>query len=462
VSEQPGKTLHDVVVLGGGSGGYACALRAAQLGLDVVLIEKGKLGGTCLHQGCIPTKALLHTAEIADLAREGEQFGVQSTVSGIDMPAVNAYKDGVISRLYKGLQGLVKSRKITYVEGSGRMIRPDTVAVGDTTYTGRNVVLATGSIPRSLPGLDIDGKRVISSDHALAMDTIPKSVVILGGGVIGLEFASVWKSFGADVTIVEALPHLLPLEDEEISNQVERQYRRRGIKAELGARFSKAEEVDQGVVVHLENGTQIEAELMLVAIGRGPVSAGLGFDDAGVAMERGFVTVDEYCRTNVPNVYAVGDVIPTLQLAHVGFGEGILVAEQIAGLDPRPIDYDGVPRVTYSEPEVASIGLTEAAAREKHGDSVVTVKYDLAGNGKSQILKTSGIVKLVALRDGPVIGIHMVGSRVSELLAEGQLIFNWEAYADDVATLIHPHPTQSEAMGEAHLALAGKPLHAHS
>jgi len=462
VSEQPGKTLHDVVVLGGGSGGYACALRAAQLGLDVVLIEKGKLGGTCLHQGCIPTKALLHTAEIADLAREGEQFGVQSTVSGIDMPAVNAYKDGVISRLYKGLQGLVKSRKITYVEGSGRMIRPDTVAVGDTTYTGRNVVLATGSIPRSLPGLDIDGKRVISSDHALAMDTIPKSVVILGGGVIGLEFASVWKSFGADVTIVEALPHLLPLEDEEISKQVERQYRRRGIKAELGARFSKAEEVDQGVVVHLENGTQIEAELMLVAIGRGPVSAGLGFDDAGVAMERGFVTVDEYCRTNVPNVYAVGDVIPTLQLAHVGFGEGILVAEQIAGLDPRPIDYDGVPRVTYSEPEVASIGLTEAAAREKHGDSVVTVKYDLAGNGKSQILKTSGIVKLVALRDGPVIGIHMVGSRVSELLAEGQLIFNWEAYADDVATLIHPHPTQSEAMGEAHLALAGKPLHAHS
>jgi len=272
------------VVLGGGSGGYACALRAAQLGLDVVLIEKGKLGGTCLHQGCIPTKALLHTAEIADLAREGEQFGVQSTVSGIDMPAVNAYKDGVISRLYKGLQGLVKSRKITYVEGSGRMIRPDTVAVDDTTYTGRNVVLATGSIPRSLPGLDIDGKRVISSDHALAMDTIPKSVVILGGGVIGLEFASVWKSFGADVTIVEALPHLLPLEDEEISKQVERQYRRRGIKAELGARFSKAEEVDQGVVVHLENGTQIEAELMLVAIGRGPVSAGLGFDDAGVAM----------------------------------------------------------------------------------------------------------------------------------------------------------------------------------
>jgi dihydrolipoamide dehydrogenase len=294
------------------------------------------------------------------------------------------------------------------------------------------------------------------------MDTIPSSVVILGGGVIGLEFASVWKSFGADVTIVEALPHLLPLEDEDVSKQVERQYRRRGIKAELGARFSKAEEVDHGIVVHLESGAQLEAELMLVAVGRGPVSAGLGFEDAGIAMERGFVTVDEYCRTNVPNVYAVGDVIPTLQLAHVGFGEGILVAEQIAGLDPRPIDYDGVPRVTYSEPEVASIGLTETSAREKHGDSVVTVKYDLAGNGKSQILKTSGIVKLVALRDGPVIGIHMVGSRVSELLAEGQLIFNWEAYADDVATLIHPHPTQSEAMGEAHLALAGKPLHAHS
>jgi dihydrolipoamide dehydrogenase len=258
------------------------------------------------------------------------------------------------------------------------------------------------------------------------------------------------------------LPHLLPLEDEDLSKQIERQFRKRGIAQELGARFSKVDESSTGVVVHLESGKTIEADVLLVAVGRGPVSSGLGYEEAGVAVDRGYVSVDEYCRTSVPNVYAVGDLIPTLQLAHVGFGEGILVAEQIAGLDPRPIDYDGVPRVTYSEPEVASVGLTEAAAREKYGDAVTTVKYDLGGNGKSQILKTAGVVKLVAVKDGPVVGVHIIGSRVGELLAEGQLIYNWEAYADDVAPLIHAHPTQSEAMGEAHLALAGKPLHAHS
>ncbi len=454
-------TVHDVVILGGGSGGYACALRAAQLGLDVVLIEKGKLGGTCLHQGCIPTKALLHAAEVADATRESEQFGIKASFDGIDMAAVNNYKDGVVARLYKGLTGLVKSRGITYVEGEGRLSRPDTVTVGDTAYTGRNVVLATGSSPRSLPGLDIDGARVITSEHALTLDYVPRSAVVLGGGVIGVEFASVWQSFGVDVTIVEALPHLVPNEDEALSKQVERQFRKRGIAFELGARFESVDSSATGVVVKLENGKTIEADLLLVAVGRGPVSSALGYDDVGVSMDRGFVKVDEYCRTSVPNVYAVGDLIPTLQLAHAGFAEGILVAEQIGGLSPRPIDYDGVPRVTYSEPEVASVGLTEAAAREKHGDAVTTITYDLAGNGKSQILKTSGMIKLVALKEGPVLGVHMVGSRVSELLAEGQLIYNWEAYADDVASLLHPHPSQSEAMGEAHLALAGKPLHAH-
>ena len=457
-----GGSTYDVVVLGGGSGGYACALRAAQLGLNVVLIEKDKLGGTCLHVGCIPTKALLHAAEVADQSRESEQFGVRTSFEGIDMAGVNAYKDGVVARLHKGLQGLVKSRKITYVEGMGRLASPTAVDVDGERYEGRHVVLATGSVPRTLPGLDIDGERVINSEHALRLESLPDSVVVLGGGIIGCEFASVWKSFGVDVTIVEALPHLLALEDEQSSKALERAFRKRGINYELGSRFAGVEQSEKGVKVSLENGKEIEAELLLVAVGRGLVSRELGYEQAGVEMDRGFVIVDERCQTNVPTISAVGDLIPTLQLAHVGFAEGILVAERIAGLDPAPIDYNGVPRVTYSEPEVASVGITEAAAKEKYGEQAVeSLTYDLAGNGKSQILKTAGFVKLVREKDGPVVGIHMVGSRVGELIAEAQLIYNWEAFPDEVAQLLHPHPSQTEALGEAHMALAGKPLHAH-
>jgi dihydrolipoamide dehydrogenase len=452
----------DVVVLGGGSGGYACALRAAQLGMKVALVEKGELGGTCLHRGCIPTKALLHAAEVADQSRESEQFGVRTTFEGIDMPAVNQYKDGVVARLYKGLQGLVKSRKITFVQGIGRLVSPTAVEVDGQRYEGKHVVLATGSYSKSLPGLDIDGRQVITSDQALKLDRVPASVVVLGGGVIGCEFASVWKSFGAEVTIVEALPHLVPLEDEQSSKMLERAFRKRKIAFELGARFSGVEKTEGGVKVSLENGKTIEAELLLVAVGRGPTSQELGYEQVGVEMERGFVKVDEHCQTSVPTISAVGDLIPTLQLAHVGFGEGIMVAERLGGLEPAPIDYDGVPRVTYSEPEVASVGITEARAKEKYGDDgIETLTYDLAGNGKSQILKTAGFVKLVRQKDGPVVGIHMVGSRVGELVAEAQLIYGWEAYPDDVASLVHAHPTQTEAVGEAHLALAGKPLHAH-
>jgi len=450
----------DLVILGGGSGGYACALRAAELGMSVALVEKDKVGGTCLHRGCIPTKALLHAGEVADSARDSESFGVKATFDGIDMTAVNAYKDGVVGKLYKGLQGLIKSRKITYVDGEGRLAGPTAVRVGDTTYEAEHVVLATGSVPKSLPGLDLDGERVINSDHALLLDRVPSSVVVLGGGVIGVEFASVWRSFGADVTIVEALPHLVPAEEESSSKLLERSFRRRGIGFELGARFSGVETSDGGVTVSLEGGKTMEAELLLVAVGRGPVSEGLGYDDAGVEMERGFVKVDAYCQTSVPSISAIGDLIPTLQLAHVGFGEGILVAERLAGLNPAPIDYDGVPRVTYSDPEVASVGLTSAVARER-GYDIVEMNYDLGGNGKSQILKTPGAVKLVAQKDGPVLGVHMVGSRMGEHTAEAQLIYNWEALPAEVAQLIHAHPTQSEAVGEAHLALAGKPLHTH-
>jgi dihydrolipoamide dehydrogenase len=452
----------DLVILGGGSGGYAAAFRASELGLSVALIEKDKVGGTCLHRGCIPTKALLHAAEIADGARDGASVGVKSTFDGIDVPAVHAYKDGVVNRLYKGLQGLVKANKITYVEGEGRLVSPTAVEVAGQRYVGRHILLATGSAPRSLPGLEIDGDRVITSEHALALDRLPASVVVLGGGVIGVEFASVWRSFGAEVTIVEALPHLLPLEDEASSKLLERAYRRRGINFELGVRFEGVKTTDAGVVVTLEGGKTIEAEYLLVAVGRGPVSAGLGYEENGVATERGFVLVNEYCQTNVPTISAVGDLIPTLQLAHVGFAEGILVAERLGGLSPVPIDYDGVPRITYSEPEVASVGLTEVKAKEKYGDNLKTFTYDLAGNGRSQILKTSGAVKVIAVADGPVVGIHIVGARVSELIAEAQLIYNWEALPSEVAQLIHPHPTQTEAIGEALMALAGKPLHVHS
>ncbi|MBU3871285.1 dihydrolipoyl dehydrogenase [Streptomyces sp. 4503] len=455
-------TVFDLVILGGGSGGYAAALRAAQLGLDVALIEKDKLGGTCLHRGCIPTKALLHAGELADQAREGSEFGVKTTFEGIDIEGVHKYKDGVISGLYKGLQGLVASRKVTYVTGEGRLSSPTSVDVNGERYTGRHILLATGSVPKSLPGLEIDGNRVISSDHALVLDRVPKSAVVLGGGVIGVEFASAWKSFGADITIVEALPHLVPVEDESSSKLLERAFRKRGINFSLGSRFSGVEYTADGVKVSLENGKTFEAELLLVAVGRGPVSQGLGYEEAGVAMDRGYVLVDEYMRTNVPTISAVGDLVPTLQLAHVGFAEGMLVAERLAGQNPVPIDYDGVPRVTYCHPEVASVGITEAKAKELYGaDKVVALKYNLAGNGKSKILKTAGEIKLVQVRDGAVVGVHMVGDRMGEQVGEAQLIYNWEALPAEVAQLVHAHPTQNEALGEAHLALAGKPLHSH-
>jgi dihydrolipoamide dehydrogenase len=450
----------DLVVLGGGSGGYAAALRGAQLGLKVALIESDKVGGTCLHRGCIPTKALLHSAEIADGAREGSKFGVKSTLNGMDMDGVNAYKDGVINKLYKGLSGLVKSRGIVFVEGHGKLVSKDTVEVGGVKYSGKNIVLATGSYAKTLPGLEIDGERIITSDHGTKLNYVPKSVIVLGGGVIGSEFASVWKSFGSDVTIVEGLPRLIALEDESSSKQLERAFRKRGINLELGVKFASVVKNKKDVTITLEDGKSLTAELLMVAVGRGPVSENIGYQEQGITMDRGYVLVDDKCRTNIPGIWAVGDLIPTLQLAHVGFAEGILVAEEIAGLNPRPINYDGIPRVTYSDPEVASVGLTTAEAK-KRGHDVVEITYDLAGNGKAQILNTSGSIKLVSQKNGPVLGVHMVGARVGELLAEAELIYNWEARADDVAPLIHAHPTLSEAMGEAHMALAGKPLHAH-
>jgi dihydrolipoamide dehydrogenase len=453
---------YDVVILGGGSGGYACALRASQLGLRVAMIEKDKLGGTCLHRGCIPTKALLHAAETADAVRESSQFGVTSTFGGIDIATVNKYKDGVVGRLYKGLQGLVKNRGLDYVEGEGRLTSPTTVTVGGTEYVGRNVVLATGSYARSLPGLDIGG-RIMTSDQALQLDWIPRSVIVLGGGVIGVEFASVWRSFGTEVTIVEALPRLVPAEDAAVSKALERAFRRRKIAFKTGVRFSSAQQDDTGVAVALEDGTSLSADILLVAVGRGPNASGMGYEEQGIAMERGWVLADDHLRTNVANVYAVGDIVPGLQLAHRGFQQGIFIAEQLAGLDPAPIDEMGIPRVTYCEPEIGSIGLSEEQAQEKYGaENVQAIEYNLGGNGKSQILATTGFVKLVGVKDGPVVGVHMIGARMGEQIGEAALIYNWEALPAEVAQLIHAHPTQNEALGEAHLALAGKPLHAHA
>ena len=463
---------YDLVVLGGGSGGYACALRAAELGKRVALVEKEKVGGTCLHRGCIPTKALLHAAEIADQARESTKFGIKTSFEGVEMPGVLSYQSSVVDRLWKGLQSTIASRKIDTIIGDGRLVSPTSVRVNDTVYEAGHVVLATGSVPRSLPGLDIDGTRVITSDDALRLDRVPRSVIVLGGGVIGVEFASVWRSFGADVTIVEMLPQLLPLEDESSAKHLQRMFRRRGISFELNSVFESVKHSDDGVTVTLVGGKTLEAELLLVAVGRGPVSSGLGYEENGVAIDRGFVVVDDVCRTNVPTISAVGDLVTTPQpghpqLAHVGFAEGILVAERVSGLDVHPIDYHGVPRITYSDPEVASVGLTSAQIAEREIE-FVEVNYPLGGNGKSVILQTQGSAKVFAEAGsdgsgpGRVLGVHLVGSRVGELIAEGQLIYNWDAEPSDVAQLIHPHPTQSEIIGEAHLALAGKPLHFHA
>jgi dihydrolipoamide dehydrogenase len=458
---------YDIVILGGGSGGYACALRAAEFGKRVALIEKDKLGGTCLHRGCIPTKALLHAAEVADSSRESAKFGVQATFNGIDVPAVLSYQQSVVDRLWKGLQSTIASRKIDTIYGDGVLASPTSVRVGDAVYTGDHIVLATGSVPRSIPGLEIDGDRIITSDEGLRLDKVPGSAIILGGGVIGVEFASVWRSFGAEVTIVEMLPQLLPLEDEASAKVLQRAFRRRGIAFELGTPFQSVSYTDNGVRVTLGNGKTLDADILLVAVGRGPVSAGLGYEENGVTLGRGgYVEVDPYMRTSVPTISAVGDLVATPQLAHVGFAEGILVAERLGGLDVKPIDYDGVPRITYSDPEVASVGITSAQAAER-GITTTEVNYPLGGNGKSVILQTQGQAKVIAEqaadgRAGRVLGIHLVGSRVGELIAEGQLIFNWDAEPEDVAALIHPHPTQSEIIGEAHLALAGKPLHFHA
>nr|WP_282921506.1 dihydrolipoyl dehydrogenase [Mobiluncus sp. Marseille-Q7826] len=449
---------YDVVILGGGNGGYACALRATSLGMSVALVEADKVGGTCLHRGCIPTKALLRAAEVADTVQESSDWGVISAFNGVDMAKVLEFQSGIINKMHRGLSGLIKSHKVEFVNARGVLSGVDTVTAGDRVLKGKNIVLASGSVTKTL-GMNLGG-RIIGSEHALFLDHVPSSVVILGGGVIGVEFASVWKSFGADVTIVEALPRLVPNEDEDISKGLEKAFKARGIKFMTNTRFKNAIEDGYGVTVNTEDGQTLRADYLLVAIGRGPNTANMGYEAQGIPMDRGFVLANERLHTGVGNIYAVGDIVPGLQLAHRATMQGVFVAEEIAGLNPRVVPNDNIPRVTFCEPEIASVGLTEAKAKEVYGaDNVISKQSNMLGNAKSQMLKAAGFVKLVQVKDGPIVGFHALGQRIGEQIGEGQLIVNWEADAEDLAYLMHTHPTQNEMIGEAAMALAGKPLH---
>lgn len=454
---------YDVVVIGAGTGGYSTALRAAETGKRVALVERDeRLGGTCLLRGCIPTKALLRSAEVMDTVERASEWGIKASGEP-DWSAVRSFEDAMVDKLVKGVTGLVSMRKIDVLTGTARFTGPGSLTVGDEPVAATDFVLATGSAPRLLPGLQV-GPRVITSDEALQLDHIPSSVVVIGAGAVGLEFASMYRSFGAEVTLLEALPRLAPLEDEDLSKQVARAYRRRGITVAAGASVTSIVEDQDGVAVDFEAGgeaSSAHADVCLVAIGRGPVTEGLDLDAAGVTLDpKGFVEVDDRLRTNAEHVWAVGDVAATpLQLAHVAFTEGIAVAERIAGIDVPPIDYTAIPRVTYCTPEIASVGITEAQAREA-GQDIVVERLDLRAIGKANIVGEGGLVKVVAAaNDGPVLGVHMVGPHVTDLIAEGMLITAWEASPTDVAAHIHPHPSLSEGIGEAMLALAGKSLH---
>ncbi|WP_238446191.1 dihydrolipoyl dehydrogenase, partial [Salsipaludibacter albus] len=460
-----------MIIVGAGTGGYSTALRAAQLGLDVALVEKAKVGGTCLHWGCIPTKAILQTAEVAEHAQDAEDFGVLADYQGIEVAALNAHKDGVVDKMWKGLQGALKGRGVETVEGTATFTGPKSVSVetedGTRDLSAPAMVIATGSVPVELPFATYDGERVINSDHALFLDELPESAIVLGSGAVGMEFATAWSAFGVEVTIVELLDRLLPLEDADSSKEVARAFRKRDhLTAMTSTKLTEVATDDDGVTATIETAKgdteTLEADLLLVAVGRRPVTQDMGMESTGVEIDdKGFVVVDEYSRTNVDGVYAVGDVIPTLGLAHASFAEGFLVADQLAGLDVVPIDYKGVPRVTYSHPEVASVGYTEAEATDE-GFEVVIEKYPFQALGRAAMMKATGMVKVVAEADeeaeggaGRVLGIHMVGPRATDLIAEGQLIYNWEALPSDVAHFIHAHPSLGEAIGEAHLAQAG-------
>ncbi|AYG79696.1 Dihydrolipoyl dehydrogenase [Streptomyces hundungensis] len=462
--------LVDVIVIGGGTGGYATALRAAALGLTVVLAERDKVGGTCLHRGCIPSKAMLHAAELVDgIAEARERWGVKASVDSIDWQALVATRDDIVSRNHKGVEGHLAHAGVRVLRGSAQLTGPRGVFIeGYGNFSARRgIVLATGSRPRMLPGLQADGRHVVTSDDALFAPGLPGSVLVLGGGAIGVEYASFHRSMGAEVTLVEAADRLVPLEDADVSRHLTRGLKKRGIDVQTGARFLDASVLPDGVRASVRTARgeirPIEAERLLVAVGRAPVTDGLGLAAAGLAVdERGFVAPADWSRleTAVPGIHVVGDLLPppSLGLAHASFAEGLLVAETLAQVASPPVDYTAVPRVTYSSPQTASVGLTEAEARNR-GDDVVVNTMPLTAVAKGMVHGQGGVVKVVAARDGQVLGVHLVGPNVSEMIAESQLIVGWDAEPSDVARHIHAHPTLSEAVGETFLTLAGRGLH---
>jgi dihydrolipoyl dehydrogenase len=453
---------YDVVVIGAGTGGYSSALRASQLGKRVAMVERDeRLGGTCLLRGCIPTKALLQSASVMDTVSRSDEWGIKASGEP-DWSAVLGFQEKMVDKNVKGLTGLVRHRGIDVLKGTARLLPGPAVEVDGHRVEASEVILASGSAPKLLPGIE-PSDRVITSNEALTLGFIPETAVVIGAGAVGLEFASFYRSLGAEVTLVEALPRLAPLEDEEVSKEIGRAFRKRGIRSHAGAAVRVVRQDGERVeVTFVADGQEKSTwvDICLVAVGRGPVTEGLDLAQAGVELtERGFVKVDAALRTTAPHVWAVGDVADTpLQLAHVAFTEGYAVAERIGGIEVPEIEYANIPRVTYCTPEIASVGLTEAQARER-GLEIETEKLDLRGVGKANIVGEGGFVKVIAETDGTVRGVHMIGPHVTDLIAEGMLITSWEATVEDVAALIHPHPTLSEGVGEAFLALAGKPLH---
>ncbi len=453
----------DLVVLGGGPGGYAAALYGASAGLRIAMVEEQRVGGTCLHRGCIPAKELLQTAEVIRTIRGAADFGVQTSAPTVDLPTSQTRKQSVVDRLTSGLETLLKGRKVTVVPGTGTLA-PDarTITVSDgSEIRGRNAIIATGSTPRALPvpGLEFDGTSVLSSDHVLQIDAVPRRVAVIGGGAIGCEFASFLVDVGAEVTLLEVLPQILAGVDQQVAQTVARAFTKRGIKVQTGVEVRGY--ADHTLTFAGKNGEErLEVDAVVVSVGRKPRTDNAGLDAAGIKIdERGFIVVDGQMRTSVDGVYAVGDCVATPQLAHVAFSEAIVAIKTILGENPLPLDYDKVPWGIYCHPEVGFCGLTEAQAKER-GYDVVTSVHRWGGIGRALILgETDGMMKIVAERDGPLLGVHISGPWATELLAEAYLSVNWEATPADIGLLIHAHPTLSELFGESVLALTGRSLH---